>query len=84
MGALRDRHELSAAKAPMRRSCECREKMSGTSCLVEGPLETAAASGRQDLVRAMTLWDTVMIGLAIGSTILFCFWARIRATGGDG
>jgi hypothetical protein len=25
-----------------------------------------------------------MIGLAIGSTILFCFWARIRATGGDG
>jgi len=25
-----------------------------------------------------------MIALAIGSTIAFCFWARIRATGGDG
>jgi hypothetical protein len=24
------------------------------------------------------LWDTVMIALVIGSTILFCFWARIR------
>jgi hypothetical protein len=33
---------------------------------------------------ALTLWDTVMIALVIGSTILFCFWARIRATGGDG
>jgi hypothetical protein len=29
-------------------------------------------------------WDTVMIALAIGSTALFCFWARIRATGDDG
>jgi len=28
----------------------------------------------------MALWDTVMIALVIGSTILFCFWARIRAT----
>jgi len=25
-----------------------------------------------------------MIALVIGSTIAFCFWARIRATGGDG
>jgi hypothetical protein len=33
---------------------------------------------------AMPLWDTVMIALVIGSTILFCFWARIRATEGDG
>jgi hypothetical protein len=24
-----------------------------------------------------------MIALVIGSTIAFCFWARIRATGGD-
>jgi hypothetical protein len=31
----------------------------------------------------MPLWDTVMIALVIGSTIAFCFWARIRATGGD-
>jgi hypothetical protein len=31
----------------------------------------------------MPLWDTVMITLVIGSTILFCFWARIRASGGD-
>jgi hypothetical protein len=30
------------------------------------------------------LWDTVMIALVIGSTILFCFWAHIRATEGDG
>jgi len=28
----------------------------------------------------MALWNTVMIALAIGSTIAFCFWARIRAT----
>jgi hypothetical protein len=28
----------------------------------------------------MPLWDTVMIALVIGSTILFCIWARIRAT----
>jgi hypothetical protein len=34
-------------------------------------------------IRAMSLWDTVMIALAFGS-ILFCFWARIRATGDDG
>jgi hypothetical protein len=34
--------------------------------------------------RAMPLWDTVMIALAFRSTILFCFWASIRATGGDG
>ena len=27
----------------------------------------------------MPLWDTVMIALVIGPTILFCFWARIRA-----
>jgi hypothetical protein len=32
----------------------------------------------------MPLWDTVMIALAFGSTILFCFWASIRATGDDG
>jgi len=25
-----------------------------------------------------------MIALVLGSTIAFCFWARIRATGGDG
>ena len=31
-------------------------------------------------MRAMPLWDTVMIALVIGSTIAFCFWARIRAT----
>jgi len=28
----------------------------------------------------MPLWDTIMIGLVIGSSIAFCFWARIRAT----
>jgi len=28
----------------------------------------------------MPLWDTVMIALVIGSTILFCIWASIRAT----
>jgi hypothetical protein len=33
---------------------------------------------------AMPLWNTVMIALVIVSTILFCFWARIRANGGDG
>jgi hypothetical protein len=32
----------------------------------------------------MPLWDTVMIALVIMSTILFCFWASIRATRGDG
>jgi hypothetical protein len=32
----------------------------------------------------MPLWDTVLIALVIGATILFCFWARIRATEGDG
>jgi hypothetical protein len=37
----------------------------------------------QDLFAPWTLWDTVMIAVVIGSTILFCFWARIRATGGD-
>jgi len=29
----------------------------------------------------MPLWDTVMIALVIGSTIAFCFWARIRCDG---
>jgi hypothetical protein len=33
--------------------------------------------------RAMPLWDTVMIALVIGCTILFCFWARIRDTRRD-
>ena len=32
----------------------------------------------------MPLWDTVMIALVIASTSAFYFWARIRATGGDG
>ena len=32
----------------------------------------------------MALWDTVMIALVIGSTIAFCFWARIRCAGNDG
>jgi hypothetical protein len=32
----------------------------------------------------MDLWNTAMVALAIGSTILFCLWARIRATKRDG
>jgi hypothetical protein len=32
----------------------------------------------------MLLWDTVMIALMIGSTIAFCFWARVRCAGNDG
>jgi hypothetical protein len=31
----------------------------------------------------MPLWDTVMIALVIGSTILFSIWAHIRATRAD-
>jgi hypothetical protein len=27
----------------------------------------------------MTLWDTVMIAVVIGSTILFCFWATAKS-----
>src|SRR5690348_12318642 len=36
----------------------------------------------QDLLvgRAMPLWDTVMIALAIGSTILFCFFGPLETT----
>jgi len=32
----------------------------------------------------MPLLDTVMIALVVVSTVAFCFWARIRATGNDG
>src|SRR5215472_12466697 len=33
-----------------------------------------SVSTPQKSVRAMPLWDTVMIALVIGSTIAFCFW----------
>jgi len=32
----------------------------------------------------MSLWDTVIIALVIGSIIAFGVWARIRAAGSDG
>jgi hypothetical protein len=35
-------------------------------------------------IHPMPLWDMVMIALVIGSTIAFCFWARIRATRSEG
>jgi hypothetical protein len=49
-------------------------------------IEIITKTHSQDLLveRAMPLWDTVMIALAFGSTILFCFWARIRPSGDDG
>jgi hypothetical protein len=48
-------------------------------CVLSG----GAAVGKEELA-ALPLWETVMIALVIGSTIVFCFWARIRATGDDG
>jgi hypothetical protein len=48
-------------------------------------VSTSQGTHSQGLIiaRAMPLWDTVLIALVVGSTILFCFWAHIRAAGGD-
>ena len=55
-----------------------------TSPFPDNPENGSSRFSSLESIRAMPLWDIVMIAFAIGSTIAFCFWARIRATSNDG